>query len=95
MKDFAIHLDVHEGTLNRIINGKQDISKKLAVQFARKLGDPRFYTLENLPAPDLDFEKLMKVWPFIPENKRRALREQGESYVKENRKRREPSESDG
>jgi len=95
LKEFAMYLDIAEGTLNRMINGKQPITKHMLVRLAKKLNDPRFYTFENLPAPDLDFEKLMKVWPYIPENKRRALREQGENYVKENRKRREPSESDG
>jgi len=88
MRDFAAYLDVHEGTLNRIINGKQQVSEKLAVQFAQKLHDPRFYALENLPEPDLDFEKLMKVWQYIPAEKKRELREQGESYVAENKTKR-------
>ena len=86
MKEFAQHIDMPEASLNRVINGKTPVSKSMLVHFAKKLKDPRFYALENLPEPDLNFERLMKVWQYIPIEKRRELREQGEKYVKEIKK---------
>lgn len=85
LKEFAIYLDIAEGTLNRMINGKQPITSYMLVHLARKLKDPRFYAFEDLPEPDPDFEKLAKIWQYIPEDLRRELREQGEGYVAENR----------
>jgi len=81
MKEFALHLDLAEGTLNRVLNDKQPVTKSMLVHFAKKLNDPRFYALEDLPEPDIDFDKLMKAWHHIPKEKRREMREQGEQYV--------------
>ena len=85
MKDFAEHINLADATLNRIMNEKIPVTNSMLVHFARELHDPRFYALENLPEPDLDFEKLMKVWQYIPAEKKRELREQGERYVAKNK----------
>lgn len=45
LKQFAEYLEIHEVTLNRLINGKRNAGPAMLVRLGKKLEDPRFYEL--------------------------------------------------
>lgn len=77
-------LEIHEVSYSRYFNDRRTPSKKTLIAFAERTGDPRFYDLANVPRPDPDFAALKAIWKYIPEEKRHALREQGENYAEDN-----------
>jgi hypothetical protein len=84
LREFAQYLEIHEVTLNRLMNKPIPASKQMLVHLAQKLNDPRFLDLENIPHPDPDLQTLSRLWPRLSEETRHTLREQAEKYVTEN-----------
>jgi len=81
LREFAKYLEIHEVTLNRLMNKPIPASKQMLVHLAQKLNDPRFLDLENIPRPDPDLQTLSRLWPSLPAETRHAIREQAEKYV--------------
>jgi hypothetical protein len=84
LKDFADYLEIHEVTLNQLINDRKPASEKMLVHLAQKTGDVRFYNVADLPSPDPDLQALTRIWPHLTEEARHALRSQGEKFADEN-----------
>ena len=84
LKDYADFLGIHEVTLNQLINGRKDASKKMLVTLAEKTGDPRFYDVANLPRPDPDLQTITRLWPYLTEDSRHTILKQAEKYATDN-----------
>ena len=84
LKDFADYLDIHEVTLNQLINGRKKATSKMLIHLAQKTGDIRFYDIENLPHPDPDLQTLNRLWPFLTEDSRHTILKQAEKYATDN-----------
>lgn len=80
LKDFAAHLEIHETTLNLLINDKRSMSGKMAVHLASKTGDHRFLDLKQLPHPDPLFSYVSMEWPHLNAEQQRAVRDQIAKY---------------
>jgi hypothetical protein len=81
LKNFAEHLEIHEVTLNQLINGKKSCTPKMCVHLAKKTGDTRFYDLADLPHPDPGLQEITRLWSSLSEFARTAILEQVEDYA--------------
>lgn len=101
LKQFAEYLEIHEVTLNRLINGKRNAGPAMLVRLGKKLEDPRFYELAMAPYsgdknPVLDY--VDRNWESAPEDVRLRIAEMLSPYTTEpiphaNEKRTKPSKS--
>lgn len=80
LREFARHLDIHEVTLNLIINDKRPMSRQMAAHLGQKTGDNRFYDLKNMPHPDPNFTYVTKEWSQLSDEQKRAVRDQVAEY---------------
>jgi hypothetical protein len=67
------------------LNGDFSPSEKYAPALADVLGES-VYTILEMDPPDTDLEIVNALWAFIPEEKRREIREQAEQYRAGNEK---------
>lgn len=80
---FAEYIGVSRPLVSHWLKGKYSPSLENVRTLAELFG-PEIYEVLQLPAPDPDLELLKSIWKHIPEEKRRSLREQGESYAAHN-----------
>lgn len=80
LKEFAALLEIHETTLNLLINDKRQISGRMAVHLAAVLHDNRFLDLINVPHPDPLFSYVSREWPNLLPEQQAAIRDQIAKY---------------
>lgn len=84
LKEYAEHLQIHETTLNLLINDKRSISNNMAAHLAKKTGDNRFYDLKGLPHPDPIFTYVVNKWQELKPEFQRMIKDQVAKYLSEN-----------
>lgn len=80
LREYAEFLEIHESTLNLLINDKREISGSMAVHLAAKTGDNRFLDLKRLPHPDPLFSYVTMEWPNLRPEQQQAIRDQIAHY---------------
>lgn len=79
IKEFSEYLGVSRPLLSIWMLGRQRPGPKNIELLATKLG-PEIYDALGEPRPNPDLQALIADWDYIPIEKQRALREQGEQY---------------
>ena len=84
VKDYAEYLDMHRVTISRLMSGSLEPTESMLFSLAQKTGNPRYYDFANAPRPDPDLEFIKRAWKRLPEDARKALRDDAEHYFAEN-----------
>ena len=80
LREFARFLEIHETTLNLLINDKRQMSKQMAAHLGKKTGDNRFYDLKQMPHPDPNYIYVTSEWTHLSDYEKRAIRDQVAEY---------------
>jgi hypothetical protein len=85
LKDFAEFLEIHEVTLNLLINGRKQATTKMLVHLANKTGDVRFYEVADLLKPDPLLNYVQQEWGELTLEQQNEIREKVERFLTENK----------
>lgn len=81
LKAFADWVGIDDKYLNHIMNGRRDLSPRMAVLFAEFFTDPRFYDLANMKRPNPGLQYVSRNWEKLPEEVRRKIAEEIKKYT--------------
>ena len=85
VKEFAAYIGVSQSTISTWWNDERKPEGDNLLKLAMKLG-VEVYDVLGKPRPDSDLLYLQTIWNELPNESRRALREQAERYTHKKKK---------
>jgi transcriptional regulator with XRE-family HTH domain len=84
LEQFSEYLGIGRSTLSKWMNGSSRPGPELIDQISDKLG-PEVYDIVGVPRPDPDLIYIIKRWPALTEEQRRAVKDQAARYASDHR----------
>jgi transcriptional regulator with XRE-family HTH domain len=84
LEQFSEYLNIGRSTLSKWMNGTSRPGSDTIGQVADKLG-PEIYDILGVPRPDPDLLYIIKRWPAMSDEQRRAIKEQAAQYESNHR----------
>jgi transcriptional regulator with XRE-family HTH domain len=83
LKAFADWIGIDDKYLNHIMNGRRNLSPRMAELFAEFFNDPRFYDLAGMDRPNPGLQYVSRHWEKVPEDIQRKIAEEISKYTTE------------
>jgi transcriptional regulator with XRE-family HTH domain len=82
-KEFADYIGISEASLNHIMSGRREPSRRNIEYLAAYFKDDRFYDCAGLPRPDPKLHYITRHWGDVPEGVQQKIAKEIEKYTTE------------